>query len=323
MEESRVLEYHKRNYTWPPSYHPDTPGWKSLLQRRFQQMTQIPDRGNRYDGYMNAVNSAYVVPNFTENGWGMIRAPEELVTELRQAVRDGYATRHEENFIPVIEGVRPYFIDNDKLMDKVLRALKPLHEKWSGVPLVGNNAYGLRLYRNESHLNMHSDKPSTHVISCILHIDRSADAEPWPLVIEDFKGNTNEVYLEPGDLLFYESSKCLHGRPIAFHGSWYTSVFVHYYPLDWDTSTRELESHYGIPPHWDDVKACYRANGATSSGNNNGEMSCQNVETLVMVGTSMKEPECTNNWCALQQSVKRFGPAPKDKIVTADGVFPF
>ena len=29
------------------------------------------------------------------------------------------------------------------------------------------------------------------------------------IVIEDFKGNTNQVYLEPGDILFYESSKIL------------------------------------------------------------------------------------------------------------------
>ena len=77
---------------------------------------------------------------------------------------------------------------------------------------------------------MHIDKPNTHVISSILHIDHSDDSEPWPLVIEDFQGKTNEVYLESGDLLFYESSKCFHGRPKKFNGSWYTSVFSHYYP---------------------------------------------------------------------------------------------
>jgi predicted 2-oxoglutarate/Fe(II)-dependent dioxygenase YbiX len=84
---------------------------------------------------------------------------------------------------------------------------------------------------------MHTDKAQTHVISCILHIDSSEDAEPWPIVIEDFQGNTNEVILTSGDLLFYESSKCLHGRPKTFNGSWYSSIFVHYHPTgEWNVS---------------------------------------------------------------------------------------
>jgi len=117
--------------------------------------------------------------------------------------------------------------------------LKPYHEAWAGVPLKGSIAYGLRIYRNNSNLNMHTDRSNTHIISCILHIDHDDDpeSEPWPLVIEDFQGNTNEVVLESGDMLFYESSKCLHGRPKMFKGKWYSSLFVHYYPInDWDVS---------------------------------------------------------------------------------------
>ncbi len=73
---------------------------------------------------------------------------------------------------------------------------------------------------------MHADKSSTHVISGIYHIGRSEDAEPWPIVIEDFQGNTNQVFLEPGDILFYESSKCFHGRPQTFVGGYYASIFM-------------------------------------------------------------------------------------------------
>jgi hypothetical protein len=50
-------------------------------------------------------------------------------------------------------------------------------------------AYGFRLYRNGSTLDMHVDKPQSHVISFILHIDSSEDAEPWPILIEDFHGS--------------------------------------------------------------------------------------------------------------------------------------
>ena len=77
---------------------------------------------------------------------------------------------------------------------------------------------------------MHTDRTQTHVISCIYHIASSDDSEPWPIVIEDYEGNTQMAYLEPGDLLLYESAKNFHGRPTKFDGSWYTSLFVHFYP---------------------------------------------------------------------------------------------
>ena len=38
------------------------------------------------------------------------------------------------------------------------------------------------------------------------------DKEPWPIQIEDQDGNLHSVNLEPGQMLFYESAKCLHGR---------------------------------------------------------------------------------------------------------------
>ena len=89
-------------------------------------------------------------------------------------------------------------------------------------------AYGFRLYRNNSQLLMHVDKSQTHIVSFILHIDSSEDAEPWPILIEDYDGHTHEVVLTSGDTLFYEASKCFHGRPIRFKGSWYSSVTSSY-----------------------------------------------------------------------------------------------
>jgi hypothetical protein len=50
-------------------------------------------------------------------------------------------------------------------------------------------AYGFRLYRNDNELYVHVDRPETHVISFILHIDSSEDAEPWPILIEDYDGS--------------------------------------------------------------------------------------------------------------------------------------
>ena len=43
------------------------------------------------------------------------------------------------------------------------------------------------------------------------------------------------VDLQPGQTLFYESAKCIHGRPTPMKGRYYTSVFLHYRPTDWAT----------------------------------------------------------------------------------------
>ena len=59
----------------------------------------------------------------------------------------------------------------------------------AALPLTPVTAYGFRLYRNTSRLHVHVDKSATHVISFILHIDSSDDAEPWPILIEDFQGS--------------------------------------------------------------------------------------------------------------------------------------
>ena len=112
------------------------------------------------------------------------------MAELVSALHAGLPTAKPEYKIDVIfgdEDSRPLFIQNKALNRKTLDTLKPMHEEWSGVPLTGALAYGLRAYRNSSNLLMHVDKSLTHIISCILHIDHSEDSEPWPIIIEDFQ----------------------------------------------------------------------------------------------------------------------------------------
>jgi len=310
-EVDRVKEYEARNYTWPPKIFPDTPGWNDLMMRRFRQLEFVEDTEDRWFGLLNHVICAFVAPNFTESGWGLTRAPQGLVDELRQALKDGLASNPpmEDELGELIEGgERPLLIEAHELVDKTLIELKPFHEAWSGIPLIEQNAYGLRVYRNNSDLKMHVDISRTHIVSCILHIDHDDDpeSEPWPIVIEDFQGNTNEVILESGDMLFYESSKCMHGRPKKFKGKWYSSIFVHYYPAnDWNLDERDEEARVAVPPGWD------RAPPEEEMG----------VEPLQVVErASFKETTCENNWCALKNSVKWRGPAKFGEVLTAGGV---
>jgi hypothetical protein len=141
---------------------------------------------------------------------------------------------------------------------------------------------------------MHIDRPQTHVISFILHIASSDDATPWPLFIEDLQGQTHEVTLTSGDLVFYESSKLMHGRPKPLNGSWYSSVFVHYYPkYGWANRQMELEAHYAVPEIWNEQQT---------------SLLDPTIPKLQMVETSLTEPECVHQWCDIPKAIQWGGP---------------
>jgi len=311
LESDRMDEYHQRNYVWPPrenDYTPNTPGWRKISDRRMEQLPAVKE--GSYDGYMITVHTALNCKNFTENGWGLTRAPQHIIDLLLESLHNGLEEqktnpKYEHRTAAIDGALQPFFIQQGMLNNYIVNALLPLHESWSGVKLIPNNAYGLRVYREGSNLNMHVDKTSTHIISSILHVDHGDNEEPWPIVIEDFQGNTNEVYLESGDMLFYESSKCLHGRPKRLKGGWYSSLFIHYHPVDWDAEKVNMDNHYRIPPSWNEYKA-RRAGG---------------LEHLVVVSSSVREPECKDDWCALKDTVVSEGPAPGyGKVMSAGGV---
>ena len=231
IESERRQEYIKRGYTYPPKkMSPDTEGWRKLNERRFHQIEHIKDRNDRYQGWLVAAISAYVQQNFTETGWGLTRGPEWLTKLLRKEIKEGIPKARLEPDVDVVEGDAPLFIDKPKLNAMVLDTMHPILEAWSGIDLKPIVAYGFRLYRNQSSLVMHLDETRTHVISCIYHIDSSDDAEPWPLLIEDYFGNTNEVILTPGDVLLYVSLcevGCLRLSTCLLVSDALVSIFAH------------------------------------------------------------------------------------------------
>jgi hypothetical protein len=301
-EELRVQEYINRHHTFPlHDYLPNTTGWRDLMSKRLEQVAELDDLDQRYEGFYQTIHSALLVPNFTEYGFGLAKCPDALLADLQMAIHEGLPHAVYEEGENVIEGPeQPWFISRPDLTHRVLREMQSYAEEWVGLSLVAHQAYGFRVYRNESQLYMHVDQLATHVISFILHIDSSDDAEPWPLFIEDFHGRTHEVTLTPGDIFFYESSKCFHGRPRPFDGTWYTSVFVHYYPKEnWIDQPHELNVHYAVPPIWS-VKP-----------------SAERQQTkLEMVETAMREPDCVNAWCHSINTVQWGGPAEEGTLIT-------
>ena len=100
----------------------------------------------------------------------------------------------------------------------------------------------------------HVDREETHAASVIVNIGQYGMDEAWPLQIYDLhSGEMTNVTMEPGELLFYESAKCLHGREVPLQGDAFVSLFAHYRPRDaprWflEDKTEALEWDYsGLP----------------------------------------------------------------------------
>ena len=82
----------------------------------------MDDRGKKYDGWMQTVNMAFLAPNFTEYGMGLVRAPEDLTktlqTEIRNAIKKGKTRK--EHQIGAIGGPNGCdFVDRPDLTRRV------------------------------------------------------------------------------------------------------------------------------------------------------------------------------------------------------------
>ena len=53
-------------------------------------------------------------------------------------------------------------------------------------------------------------------------------ATDWPLIIEDHHYRKHRIILNPGEVLFYESARLKHGRPIPLKGQEYANIFCHF-----------------------------------------------------------------------------------------------
>jgi prolyl 4-hydroxylase len=113
--------------------------------------------------------------------------------------------------------------------------MQMLLTKWIGYKsnLQHVATYGIRDYMRGSSLDNHYDKKNTHVISAIIHLEDKADT-PWPLYIEDHRFKSHQITMEYGDVIFYESTTCLHGRPTPFEGDSHKNMYIHFKPERWN-----------------------------------------------------------------------------------------
>ena len=120
---------------------------------------------------------------------------------------------------------------NDDLKKEIHESLKRPLEKWSGSRLEPTFVYGIRDYKKGAVLVPHRDREKTHIISAIINIHKDLDKD-WPLMIEDHFYRKHLIYLEPGEVVFYESARLLHGRPEPLIGRSFANIFCHFTPIN-------------------------------------------------------------------------------------------
>lgn len=128
-----------------------------------------------------------------------------------------------------------YFIQIPWRMKQMLQIrLLELVEAWAGVKVEQTVMYGLRKYTEGARLLTHVDRRNTHAVSLIVNIAQGNLTEPWPVEVQDHMDRMHEVIMEPGDIVYYESAKALHGRnrPMTGPNAYYVNLFTHYRPVE-------------------------------------------------------------------------------------------
>ena len=115
--------------------------------------------------------------------------------------------------------------------------------------------YGMREYTKGARLLSHVDRISTHAVSLIVNVAQGNITKPWTVEVYDHADRLHEVVMEPGDIVYYESAKALHGRNTPLAGGTYTNLFTHYRPID-DPQWYEKENPPGTPEPLLDVGKC-------------------------------------------------------------------
>jgi len=135
--------------------------------------------------------------------------------------------------------------------------LLELVQKWAGTELEQTDMYGLRRYEEGARLLTHVDRESTHAASLIVNVAQGNLSKQWTVEVHDHADRLHEVTMLPGDIVYYESAKCLHARnkPLTGDSSWYVNLFTHYRPIG-DPEWYDKPNTEGIADPLIDVGDC-------------------------------------------------------------------
>lgn len=177
------------------------------------------------------------VPLLTPSGYKKQAVPADIWSAISHAYQTLKITERAENFdgmdkfIPSTNGQHPSNLLSLDIVphfrDELLIEFGAIFRDWVKVPIAPYCLYGIRSYKAGATLSPHVDRVETHHISAIVCVDKKVNQD-WALDFCDHRGVWQEVFLEPGEMLLYESAVCQHARFKPFDGEFYNNLFVHY-----------------------------------------------------------------------------------------------
>ncbi len=207
--------------------HPVKVGFKAVITKWFRA------RGN---GPMQTKEINELIPNASLIGFKKTRLDKMLFQEILDYYQINYNAacneRVADDFI-YAEGQQTQASTliglTTELRGKIHTALQSKLSEWSNRELVPTYVYGIRVYHRGAILKNHRDRNTTHIISAIINVDQQVNTD-WPLVIEDNYYRRHDVILKPGEVIFYEGARLLHGRPTPLDGKRFANIFCHFIP---------------------------------------------------------------------------------------------
>jgi len=215
-------------------------GYKAVITKWFRSHDRQTDLGTSSESstkmFLKSANE--YIPTFTLNGFEKLQLPKTLFTRVSDFYQEHKTRSQKEHvpggFISSQSGAQASSLVNlsEALRAEVHDTLKPMMENWCNKTLEPTYVYGIREYHHGARLKTHRDRQETHIISAILNVSQEV-LEDWPLLIEDNAYRQHQVLLKPGEMIFYEGGRLLHGRPKALKGSHYANIFCHFRPIDY------------------------------------------------------------------------------------------
>eukprot|EP00567_Pseudictyota_dubia_P003424 CAMPEP_0197435174 /NCGR_PEP_ID=MMETSP1175-20131217/2804_1 /TAXON_ID=1003142 /ORGANISM="Triceratium dubium, Strain CCMP147" /LENGTH=518 /DNA_ID=CAMNT_0042964137 /DNA_START=43 /DNA_END=1599 /DNA_ORIENTATION=- len=260
-----------------------------------------------------------VTRTFTKLGFGMGRLPDDLFASMGAFYynNNDYRVLEEWNKAkgPHINRWENdvFFIQGPWKLKLVWQTyIKDLVEKWANTELENTSLYGLRRYEEGSRLLSHVDKVNTHAASVIINVAQGNVTQPWPVEVYDHADRLHEVVMEPGDIVYYESAKCLHGRnrPLRGEGAYYVNMFSHYRPVgdpEWYTRPNPA----GTPEPLIDIGDCHLEGSADQYSQ--GAVKCDDSSIGPHLSPSMAK---LSGWEDLYDWWKKVGDTAEDEDVT-------
>lgn len=179
------------------------------------------------------------LPNYTRTGFQKFSVPEPLFEKILKFYHENQLTQRDEYVEGYIFNALTPNVSTSTLIDmpselrkEIHDSVKPMLEQWCGKAVEPTFVYGIRTYKDKAVLKPHRDRIETHIFGTIINVAQVA-REDWLLMIEDHLYHEHQVVLKPGEMIFYESARLKHGRPIPFEGEVFANIFCHFKPVDY------------------------------------------------------------------------------------------